>query len=384
MSEENDELLDERFDSGRPVGSDKLLLDRGDFKSEQAMDEYFNAHPEAPRDAYDYDLKARSIGVGTSQVVRTSTRSTAPGTLEYTLSGLTYGNVVQSCYIGSSYLYTTQQVDTKAGAKQVIGRFQLGGSTLRCKDEMTLTRFGHGQTLQWFDNAQKVPYFWIVCKATKVDNPNLDSVDWGTQIGRFQYQPNVKVDYTNIARISSINRANKNGASFGTLKRCEAALDSARKYLLIWGMNTSGKVQFSYYKASRLNQILDGKENLNSKYISAGDAQIVGACIDSYPVDKFYSMIANSSVQGIEFNDNQNIYISGGASGVVPVIQKGGWRTHDFAAHAVKITGGILSSPSQFKLETEGIQLKGNYVYLNVTTHSDGKRMIFSIPKSAF
>lgn len=383
MNEKDNNMIDERFDSGQPVAIEKLVLDRGDFESDEAMDIYFENHPEAPRDAYDFYRKTQNNNLETAQhVIR---RATAQGKLKYTLQGLTYGNVVQNCYIGSSYLYTTQQVNNAAGAKQVISRFPLNGSTtLHRKDEMTLNRFGHGQTLQWFDNSQKSSYFWVVCKATKVDNPNLSGLDWGTQIGRFQYQPNTTIDYTDIARISSINRANKKGSSFGTLKRCEAALDSSRKYFLIWGMNSSGNVQFAYYRATSLNKILDNKETQNSKYISAGDSQIINACVDSYPVDKFYSMVANSSIQGIEFNDNQSIYISSGASGVSSTIQKGAWKTKNFAAHATTIRGGVLSNPSKHDVETEGIQLKGDYVYLNITTHADGQRLIFSIPKTEF
>lgn len=311
----------------------------------------------------------------------------ATGTEEYVLEGLPSTNVVQNTYLRTSYLYAIQQHnDATNGSYQLLSRFPLSGSTtLQCQDYMRLNRFGHGQTLQWFDNASGNPYFWVVTKATLVDNPSSSSsYDWGTQIGRVQYEAGATIDYTDIARLSSINHANKNGSSFGTLKRCEAALDSSREYLLIWSMNSSNKVQFAYYNATEINEILDTKETQNSKYISAGDTSVVNACVDSYEVSSFYSMVKYESIQGIEFNDTQHIYISSGNTSDIPVIQKGAWKTNNFSNNAVSITGGIMSDPTSYEVETEGIQLKGSYVHLNISTHNPKSFYVFSVPKAAF
>lgn len=397
----SNEQLDERFDSGQPVPTSELVLDRGDFSSEERMHKYFEAHPEAPREAYDYFLnekekhKNASSTPGMTQTVTAETR--AGGTLVYTLTGFHYANVVQTCYIGSTYLYTTQQINNPGvGATQYITRFRLPSKSetrsteLTAMDEMKLLRFGHGETLQWFENAAGTAYFWVVCKATQVDNPDADvDYDWATQLCRVQYVgstigSSVGTDYTQFARISSLNRANDKGTSFGTLKRCEAALDSSRTYLLIWTMNTSDTVQFTYYKASEINAVLDTYETQTSKYVSA--KTLTSHCVASYSVSSFYSMVYDGSIQGIEFNDTQHIYISSGDKYHAPHIQKGTWGTDDFASNAITITGGLLSSPGENanQVETEGIMLKGDYVYLNVTTHNDGVRRVYTVPKTAF
>ncbi|MGO3118153.1 MAG: helveticin J family class III bacteriocin [Levilactobacillus brevis] len=374
-------ILDEQFDSGTPVPTNKFVLDRNDFSSEDEMDRYFKEHKEAPREAYDYYIKSTSQQEIDKFQKVTFTRAT--GKEIFTLNNLPSNNVVQSCYIGTFYLYATQQINNPAGAYQLISRFPLNGSNnIYRKDYMRLNRSGHSQILQWFTNSSGISYFWIVTKATLVDNSTTAKYDWGTQVGRLQYQAGTTIDYTDIARISSINRANKIGQSFGTLKRCEAALDSSRKYLLIWSMSTSDKAQFAYYKTNEINAILDRKESSTSKYISAGDASITHACITSYEVPTFYTKVMYQSIQGIEFNDTQHIYISSGPSNKQPVIQKGIWGTHKFINNAVYISDGVMSNPAKYETETEGIQLKGDSVYLNISTHNPTSKYIYSIPKN--
>jgi hypothetical protein len=345
------------------------------------MEHYFKDHPEAPRQAY--DAYKEEISASHQQKITISSQA-ATGSQVYSLHGLYSAHVVQSAYVGTSYLYTTQQVDNSEGAYQIITRFPLNGSSLTAHDYMTLGRFGHGETLQWFDHNGK-DYFWVVAKATRVDNPSATGTDWGTQIARIQYQAGASIDYTDVPRFSSINRANNLGTSFGTLKRCEAALDSSRVLLLIWSMNTANTVQFAYYNAAGLNGILDEQEAQASKYISAGDISVITQCEESYRVSDFYNAVTNSSVQGVEFSDGQAIYISSGPKYFQPVIQKGNWGTTNFKPYAVAIEGGVLNDPAGNQVETEGIQLKGDYVYLNVSLHSgDSPKLIFRIPKSDF
>lgn len=150
-------------------------------------------------------------------------------------------------------------------------------------------------------------------------------------------------------------------------------------------MNTSNTVQFAYYNAEGLNDILDTQEAQASKYISAGDPSVVSLCVSSYQSSDFYNAVKYQSVQGIEFSDGQAIYISSGGTGKKPVIQKGNWGTTYFIPYAVTIEGGALNDPAGNQVETEGIQLKGDYVYLNVSLHSgDKSKLIFTVPKSVF
>ncbi|MFX3618891.1 MAG: hypothetical protein ACE3JK_15395 [Sporolactobacillus sp.] len=66
MSEnDKDVQLDERFDAGGPVPTDQLVMNRDDFESDEAMEQYFKDHPEAPRQAYDAYKEEKSAGSST-------------------------------------------------------------------------------------------------------------------------------------------------------------------------------------------------------------------------------------------------------------------------------------------------------------------------------
>lgn len=242
--------------------------------------------------------------------------------------GLPSNNVVQAVYVGTQYLYALQTRNAAGGADQFISRFKIAGvskgSLLTHPDVMTLKRCGHGQTLQWDGGS----HFWVVVKAMSV-NPayKAGDFDWGTQIGRVSFQAG-EVDYTQIPRISSINRANKNGTSFGTLKRCEAALSSNRKYLLIWSQNTADNAQLAYYWLPDINSELDKLENRTPKYLSAGKNPILNRCKDSYPVGNFVNNVPGGSTQGVELADNFAVYISSNING--PVVSRGAWKTTNF------------------------------------------------------
>lgn len=377
-------FVDEQFDSGKPVSESELVLDRSDFLTDESMKKYFDEHPNASREAYDYYLK-NNENISTGESTQTITVSPRIGaTRTYTLEGLRSGNVVQACYVATSYLYTVQQRNEDAGAEQIMSRFPLdGSSTLTKKDDMILLRFGHGETLQWFDHNGEA-YFWIVTKASKVNDGTITGdFDWGTQIGRVQYVPGASIDYTDIARFSSINRANKTGSSFGTLKRCEAALSSSRDKLLIWSMNSADLAQFAYYNVDTLNSILDSQEASGTNYISAGDPSVVKACVASYESANFYSKVVNESVQGFEFSDAQAIYISSGSTDETPVIHKGNWGTTNFTSYAHTISNADFSPLSV--VETEGIHLKGDNIYLSMAFHDTNKtKRIYTVPKDQF
>lgn len=360
------------------------VLDRSDFVSKEAADKYFQENPDARRVAYEASENATSVTVEVERAAKSATASA-----KYTLTGLTSGNVIQAIYVGTDYLYVDQTRNEPGGAIQIISQYSIQGKptgTLSSPKTMRLTRCGHNQSLQW-DGGN---YFWIGVKTLSVSNPqwNADGneIDWSTQVGRVEFKAGTEVDYSQIPRISSLNRANKNGSSIGTPFRCEVALSSNRKYLLIWSMNTKKDIQFAYYRLADLNSAMDQLINATPKYIAADKPKIKGACVSSYPANRGTYRLPYGSLQGLEFANDYVIYINGDKiddndnGKHRPRIGKKAWGTKDFETGATYITTPTV--PGQ--REAEGIQLEGDYVYMAVCYHPNPKTFtIVSIPKSS-
>ena len=345
------------------------------------MHKYFRDNETAPRIAYEYYLAENDLP---EEEERTRTATAKP---VYTLTGLPTGNVVQAIYVGTDYLYVDQTKGAAGGALQYISRYGIKNKpngTLSNPDVMTLTRCGHTQSLQW-DGGN---HFWIGVKAKSVGTRELTTyeevIDWATQIGRISYQPGATIDYTQIPRISSISRANLSGKAFGSILRCEVALTSDRRYLLVWSMNTARGIQFAYYKTEQLNKEMDRLTNNASKYSGAHEAPIKKACIGSYSAVFGQYNLPYNSLQGIEFANNFVVYINSDQSdekyGVHrPRVSKKPWGTTDFETGSVYINTPNVSGYR----EAEGIQLKGDFIYMAVCYHPNPKtHTIVSIPKS--
>ena len=86
--------------------------------------------------------------------------------------------------------------------------------------------------------------------------------------------------------------------------------------------------------------------------------------------------------QGLEFSDGDSIYIIGGAAGQKPGIAK-----LTGSGSSYKYSCLVTATHNNFggNAESEGIQLKGDYVYFGISDkQSSDKACIYSIPKSAF
>lgn len=94
--------------------------------------------------------------------------------------------------------------------------------------------------------------------------------------------------------------------------------------------------------------------------------------------DKF--VIPNGSWQGLEFADNNMVYISGGQIGDIPKVIRGNWRFTQ--AKTVSLSGFSDTA----NVETEGIQLKGSQVLIGLEFHggNDTPHTVYSFDKSAF
>lgn len=338
-----------------------------DFESPEDYQNYLGKHP-SPR--------AQSRATAKKSV-------SASATLRYKVQGLPSNRVIQKCYIATSYIYVIQKSDKNVN-DTILSRCTINTSnkTAVFKDKMILTNFGHGQALEWFEHNSK-PYFWIACKADQTYDTK-----WAIQIGRLQYEPNTTKDYTQICRFSSMSYANKKGTSIGEVKRVDAALSSDKSKVLFWVMDKTGEIQYSTYKASSLNSLLDKKESQTSKYIPCTDSAVKSACLGSIRQSGSARVLPHGSCQGVELSDTSTIYVAGGPKGQSPQIAKmigsGSSYTYSYLA-TTKTTS--KECPFNSETEMEGIQLKGDDIYFGICNHSVDKKKeqyIFSIKKSVF
>ncbi|PBQ24464.1 hypothetical protein CNR29_10750 [Levilactobacillus brevis] len=133
-----------------------------------------------------------------------------------------------------------------------------------------------------------------------------------------------------------------------------------------------------------LNKEMDRLTNNASKYSGAHEAPIKKACIGSYSAFFGQYNLPYNSLQGIEFANNFVVYINSDQSdekyGVHrPRVSKKPWGTTDFETGSVYINTPNVSGCR----EAEGIQLKGDFIYMAVCYHPNPKtHTIVSIPKS--
>ena len=166
------------------------------------------------------------------------------------------------------------------------------------------------------------------------------------------------------------------------VKRVDAALSSDRKKVFFWVMDNTGEIQYSLYNAEKLNAELDKKESEESKFVPCTSSAVKSACYGSFRQSGSNRVLPNGSCQGLEFSDGDSIYIIGGATGQKPGIAK-----LTGSGSSYKYSCLVTATHNNFggNAESEGIQLKGDYVYFGISDkQSSDKACIYSIPKSAF
>lgn len=296
-------------------------------------------------------------------------------------SGLKYPNAVQTFYVGSTYIYALQRVNSE---NAVLSRCDMNGAMI---DYMYLTHFGHSETLQWFSHGGK-SYFWIGTKGVKT----IASSDtyWATQLARIEYDPSRteknSLDYTQATRLSSVNRANPSGSADGVLTRFEAALSSnsdtpsGKLELMVLAINDASPRHgtFTIYDNEALNNILDDREASGNLYTSFAD--VTNTAITTHKDSSVYGKIPYASIQGLEFSNGRAIYYSSGSAGEQCTISKGSWGYSALSKKTVYV-GSVAAT------ETEGMQLKGNLIYFGTSHYTNGAvsdNYIVTVPKSIF
>lgn len=350
----------------------ELLLEQDDFVSQEEYEEYLEKHPDVKEQQYTETPENSLITRATPNTTGSATASHV-----YDITGLPSQNAIQKTYIATDYVYVVQ----RSGTTSFLSRCLISGTKAVYKDHMVLERFGHTQTLEMFQYNGKT-YFWIGCKA------NTDySYNWATQLARIQYVPSKNVDYTEVYRFTSLSYANANGTSIGAIKRADAALSSNGERLFLWVQDVDGEIQYSYYNAATLNAELDKLEaSGGTKYTGFTNSRIKAACYGSFRQSGSNRVLPNGSCQGVEFNNANNIFIIGGNENESPKIAKlnGSGNNYTFSK-LVTVTNSALGTGA--KIETEGIQLKGDYIYFgiyNKYTTGQQRWRIYRISKSVF
>ncbi|MCQ2491875.1 MAG: class III bacteriocin [Lachnospiraceae bacterium] len=365
--------LDTMSDNGVPG-----LLDRDDFENEDDYWDYIEEHPEADEGLSRNDSIMDADG---------ATPIESNATFRYKFSGLPSNYPVQKVYVGSTYIYALQRCGNTQSKNpdDTLARCEINGETATCIDYMTLYNFGHGQTLDWMEHNGNA-YFIVGCKS----NTENDS-RWSLQVGRVQYDAGGSVSYTDIPRLSNINRANSTGTAYGDTKRVDAALSSDKSKLIIRMKNTVNEIQYTVYNMNTLNSLFDSKERQSAKYVECTNSTVKGACLAFFRQTTSSTKVQpNNSFQGIELADGGSIYISGGNPGEPPRIAKmtGSGSSYNYT-YRMTIKHAYFNNNSEKGTEIEGLQLKGDYVYFSVHdtyagSNAPAKDCIYSVNKSDF
>ena len=313
------------------------------------------------------------------------------------------GMVIQKCYVGTSYLYTTQCANDSTDI--YISRCKINGKKAIYVGSMTLKNFGHNQILEFYSHNNKT-YVWVGCR------PNPDAFEDGngqkyyphytTMIGRIQYKPRTTISsYFKIGTIGALNCGNTSGRPFEVLraedrekyshviKRIDAAMSSDKSQIVIATWSIYGNIQYSYFDNEVLNDILDEVEDSDSKNISClGNKTIQNACTFSC-VQKYGSrVLPNKSCQGIDLTNAGSIYISGGkgeksSKGYVMYPKIGKMVMNSFGGYTYTRCVKLLNTIETERPEIEGVQIKGDLLYFVLDTKTAGtNHYLFSLDKN--
>lgn len=298
--------------------------------------------------------------------------------LKYRFKGLPKQNVVQKVYVGSTYVYALQLFN--ANTDVVISRVRKDSANgfdldFSNAEKMYLKNFGHGQTFEYFSyNGQA--YWWIVTKGAG------GSENWGTQVGRIQFEPNTEATTpyngnTSITRLSALSTATTTGKAYGHIKRVEAALSSTNapvsggttdRLLLLAGIDTNNNGHFTLYDNDKVNAMLDTVD-ANHGHIPCSELESALVSDPYRQVANLASKLTSNSVQGYDISDGRAIYISSGQPNHndhkmdQPGVSKLYWNNSKIVNHNLRNTNWL-----GINTEVEGIQIASD-LYVGIAYH---------------
>ena len=325
---------------------------------------------------YQIDLINKNSGIVViKKITKEVFKMAQPAYLKYRLLNLPSTNVVQKVYVGATYVYALQLINSNTNV--VISRIPKTNVTstydldFSSGEQMYLNNFGHGQTWEYFSHNGE-DYWWVVTK------PNGGSENWGTQLARVQYSPNTQTDTpyngnTSVTRLALLNHATLDGSSYGTLERVEGALSSDRATLLIAGLDTNGTSHFTLYDNEALNNAMD-KVDANHGYVRLDEATSMlstGVTTPYYSIANFRSVLTSSSVQGYDLSNGYAVYVSSGQAASddhpnqdTPGVTKFAWGHTTGTQVELRNTNWADQN-----VETEGIQIGSSDLYIGISYH---------------
>lgn len=298
-----------------------------------------------------------------------------PAYLKYRLLNLPSANVVQKVYVGATYVYALQLINSNTDV--VISRIPKANVTntydldFSAGESMYLNNFGHGQTWEYFSHNGE-DYWWVVTK------PNGGSENWGTQLARVQFSSNTQANTpyngnTSVTRLALLNHATLDGNSYGTLERVEGALSSDRATLLIAGIDTAGTSHFTLYNNEALNNAMD-KVDADHGYVRLDEAtSMLSSAVTTpyYIITNFTSALTSKSVQGYDLSNGYAVYVSSGQAAQsankpqdVPGVTKFTWGHTTGTQVQLRNTNWTSQN-----VETEGIQIGSSDLYIGISYH---------------
>lgn len=281
--------------------------------------------------------------------------------LAYHLKGLRHNLAVQKAYIADRYLYVTQRF----GSTVYLSRLLLHDDEATYVDEMTISRAGHGQSLDMY-TYNGTEYFYFSSKS----DPSTSNF-WSLQVARVQYSPGAVMNYTDLPRFTYMNYANKTGTRLGETYRVDGGGNHACTIFRV--QTREGNVTWSIYDTVAINKLLD-----SNKQVRMDSAAALNACIASFTQHGSAIVRPNDSFQGVDMLENSEIYTSGGAEGEWPQIAK------------MSMTGAYRSLVSITNVgahEIEGVQTDHGNVYFTIVTdpkHKRNSQKVYYVPDHVF
>lgn len=322
--------------------------------------------------------------------------------LLYRIKGLR-PNVVQKHYQDGKYMYALQVSFNNVFVDRA--RIPRRGHTIKFKKrtpELEIRGGGHTQTWEKAGNDR-----WFV-GVTPKHSPH-SRFYWTTEIGRVKFG-NSTYQNSQIPRLTDINAASDDpNYSSSQVKRVEAAASPNRKYLLIYSLQRPDRshlatMHFGLYNMDLINQKLDAVENSDNPVVSLKDIEPLAA----FHLKDVYGQAPGAiirSLQGLEIDNHQNIYISSQSPcsrttkkirvKVKPARRRKGKKkarpkykhfieVHNHSAYPrelIRIANGSTNPHNwvyakvnypawkKWATELEGIQIRGHNVYLSVACH---------------
>ncbi len=382
------------FDGEGSLSENNIVrLDKDDFDTVEDYMKYLEEHPEA-------------IGPSVAEIEANALNNiNVTVTLQYKLQNGTncelLSTAFQKTYIDGDNIYVLQRkldTDNNPSHDMQLTRCLISGNVATAQDMMTLTDFGHSQTLDLIDHTLSgQPRFIIACNY----NTSVGDSYWSLNIGRLTYVAGSTANYTDIPSLTSINYANKNHTSYGTVKRVDAALSSDKTKLIIW-MKTANtnNIQYSIYNmtgSTGINAIFNNLEQESTKILSCNSNAVKNNFLGGLQQLSQDAFLPNNSFQGLELNDNLTMFINGGKNNEVPKVAyvTGSINsTYDYNCtwvYNASLFGyinnvNVLAANSNAEIESP--QLINNTLYISVyrvqKSQANGKYSIFSTPVSAF